>query len=157
MVFGRYSAYYTVAIDGTELHQLNVPYENGRSIVWTPTNEIIFRGYVESKYDAEIYTVSRDNSDLRAVTNVGGLVNSFSLSPNGNHIVFTRQYSPGRVYAIEADGSNLQEIPLEVFDKHSFRGPQWKGHDKFVFDGGSYGVKNFAREFDGSTWRQVEP
>jgi len=72
----------------------------------------------------ELFVMRADGTDLRQLTNAAGDNVSPKWSPDGRHIVFAAERTPGdsEIYVMDADGSNVRALsPAPGDDSH----PAW--------------------------------
>jgi len=81
------------------------------------------KGYVWGLDPFDLYTVNRDGSDLRRLTNFGVYTAEGVLSPDGRRIVFTSLKDGDLdIYTMNVDGTNLRQLTHQVgYDG----GPWW--------------------------------
>jgi TolB protein len=132
---------YVMRVDGTALHRIS----NGRGKTtcgwFFPGDERLFfasshafdstcpprpdpsKGYVWGLDRFDIYTVKRDGSDLKRLTNYGVYTAEGVLSPNGRRIVFTSLKDGDlEIYTMNVDGTDVRRLTnIEGYDG----GPWW--------------------------------
>jgi Tol biopolymer transport system component len=80
-----------------------------------PPQPDMSQGYVWRLDDYDLFTVRRDGSDLRRLTNTPGYDAEATLSPDGRTIVFTSERDGDlEIYTMGTDGSNLRRLTHTV-------------------------------------------
>lgn len=85
-------------------------------------------GYVWSLDEYDVYTVNRDGSDLRRLTDTPGYDAEAAVSPDGKKIVFTSVRNGDLdIYTIDIDGSNVRQLTHTLgYDGGPFFSPDGK-------------------------------
>jgi DNA-binding winged helix-turn-helix (wHTH) protein len=91
---------WNVSLIGGALRRL----PDGNWAGFSPDGKVV----VYSTPDGNIFIAGSDGSNSQRLASVGGVAGSFAWSPNGKAIRFTK--SPGRLWEITAQGSNLHEL-----------------------------------------------
>jgi Tol biopolymer transport system component len=86
------------------------------------------KGYVWSLDEYDVYTVNRDGTDLRRLTDTPGYDAESAVSPDGKSIVFTSVRNGDLdLYTMDIDGSNVKQLTHTLgYDGGPFFSPDGK-------------------------------
>lgn len=128
---------------------------NGLNLVGnsSPQDEIAFSSSRDG--NSEIYTISKNGSNLRKLTTSFGIDVSPVFSPDGSSIAFVsdRGGSP-QIYIMDSNGRGIRRITFEGSYNTS---PAWSPDGKWLTYAGMKDGKNqvFVIKFDGTMLRQL--
>lgn len=92
--------------DGSNPHLLLSRPGDDIDIVWLPSAQIHFGGYVDRKIDYEIFGLDPANASLTRLTYSAGNDFEPASSPDGTMIAFASFRRPSGIYVMNADGSS---------------------------------------------------
>ena len=139
-----YNHIFILSADGGTARQLTSgDYNHGGTLSWTPDNRhIIFSAnrHENGEYEpvnSEIYEVSVENGEIKALTTRNGPDDSPKVSPDGKQIAYIgyddrlQGYQLRRLYVMNRDGSNPKLIPDQL--DRSFENPIWDAKSKGLY------------------------
>jgi len=115
--------------------------------IWSPDGKSIL--YVAA--DGDFHLMRSDGSDAHKLANVGGRPDSFSWSPDGKIIRFTRGNS---LFEISSDGSNLHQLLAGWHTSNSKSCGGWSPDGEFFFFGAGPGAQIWALDERRGYFRQ---
>ncbi|MBL1215042.1 MAG: hypothetical protein HND52_16890 [Ignavibacteriae bacterium] len=121
---GNFEIYSANLIDTDSVKLTNRPYRDWSPRLSPNLDKIAFSS--DEQVQTHIYTMNRDGSDVRKVTNlpVAGYHNygmGFSWSPDGGRLLYANYE---KLYSIRSDGSDLNQITTAPAGRH-FRECEW--------------------------------
>lgn len=87
--------------------------------------------------NSEIYKISVESGEVKALTNRNGPDRDFSISPNGQQIAYIgfddkmQTYQVSRLYVMDIDGSNKKEVKTNL--DRSISSPIWEASGKGIY------------------------
>ncbi|HSR52754.1 MAG TPA: S9 family peptidase [Acidobacteriota bacterium] len=131
-----YQHLFVVPAEGGTPRQLTEgDFNHGGDAVWTPdSRHILFSGNRNPDWEyefrnSEIYSVSLQGGQIKALTQRNGPDSQPAVSPDGSLIAFTgyddrvQTYQVTRLYVMDRNGGNRRQLAARL--DRSFRDPQW--------------------------------
>ena len=87
--------------------------------------------------NSEIYKISVESGEVRALTNRNGPDRDFAISPNGQQIAYIgfddkmQTYQVSRLYVMDIDGSNKKEVKTNL--DRSISSPIWEASGRGIY------------------------